>query len=87
MRDGAGKAIQHLDGVPHRVALHGVQHVLHPPVPLHGCPTGRKTGRVVLIARDAPKAELDALLGLLAVPDPEGGTGAGPGGRPAQTSV
>ncbi|MFN3275721.1 MAG: CobW family GTP-binding protein [Paracoccus sp. (in: a-proteobacteria)] len=59
------KAIVHLDGAIQPFVLHGVQHILEPPVPLENWSGDDRTSRVVLIARDMPVDELEASLDLL----------------------
>ena len=46
------KGILHVEGVATPVVVHGVQHVLHPPVHLAAWPGDRPMTRLVLIARD-----------------------------------
>ncbi|MCC5957878.1 MAG: GTP-binding protein [Rhodobacteraceae bacterium] len=59
------KGIVHLQGVPKPFVFHGVQHIFEPPVPLQNWREGESTSRIVIIARDIPKAELDASLEML----------------------
>ena len=59
------KGIVHLEDVPQSFVFHGVQHIFDPPVPLTHWPEGDRTSRVVIIARDMPKSELDESLALL----------------------
>ncbi|GAB6053710.1 GTP-binding protein [Magnetospira thiophila] len=47
------KGVLNLIGAPYPVAVHGVQHMFHPPVPLPGWPEGdSRQSRVVFITRD-----------------------------------
>ncbi len=71
------KAIVHTTDEPHPFAVHGVQHVFHPPVPLPHWPRGDRTSRFVLIGRDLDPALLEDSLAFLrqeagAPGDPEG---------------
>lgn len=59
------KGIVHIEDVPHPFVFHGVQHIFEPPVPLESWAKGDTTSRVVIIARDIPKADLDVSLSLL----------------------
>ncbi len=43
------------------LAVHGVQHVLHPPVRLAGWPDGEPETRLVFIVKDIEKAEIEGL--------------------------
>ncbi|MFN3276631.1 MAG: CobW family GTP-binding protein [Paracoccus sp. (in: a-proteobacteria)] len=63
------KAIVHLEGAAQPFVLHGVQHLLEPPVPLEDWPAGDRTSRVVLIARDLSAEDLEASLDLLRMRD------------------
>lgn len=57
------KGILNLDGMDTPVAIHGVQHVFHPPSPLPAWPAGDpRTSRLVFILRDLdPKVVADGL--------------------------
>lgn len=56
------KGIIKLSDEPQRpVVLHGVQHVLHPPVRLDHWPDGKETSRVVFIVKDIDKAAIEEL--------------------------
>ncbi len=71
------KGIAHIEGAAHPFVFHGVQHIFEPPVPLESWPEGDRTSRVVIIARDMPKSELEDSLSLLALgklPQTESGT-------------
>lgn len=52
------KAVVHVEGMEHPFALHGVQHVFHPPVPLTHWPKGDTVSRIVVIGRDLPPGYL-----------------------------
>jgi G3E family GTPase len=43
------------------VAIHGVQHVLHPPVRLASWPDGKRETRMVFIVKDIPKEAIEGL--------------------------
>ncbi|MBK5927690.1 CobW family GTP-binding protein [Rhodobaculum claviforme] len=59
------KAIVHTTDDPHPFAIHGVQHIFHPPVPLRHWPAGDRTSRFVLIGRDLDRALLEDSLAFL----------------------
>ncbi len=59
------KAIVHTTDDTHPFAVHGVQHIFHPPVPLPHWPSGDRTSRFVLIGRDLDPALLEDSLGFL----------------------
>jgi G3E family GTPase len=62
------KAILNLKGHDRPVAIHGVRHLMHPPVTLSAWPTDDpRTSRLVFITRDLPRRVIeDSLLALLA---------------------
>ncbi len=62
------KGIVHIEGVPTPFVFHGVQHIFDPPVPLTGAAQGDTTSRIVVIARDIPRADLAASLEVLRLP-------------------
>jgi G3E family GTPase len=66
------KGIVHIKDVPTPFVFHGVQHIFEPPVPLESWPKGDTTSRVVIIARDMPKSDLDESLSLLQLQDRPG---------------
>jgi len=54
------KGILNLQGQDRPVAIHGVQHVMHPPTLLAGWPDGDpRTSRLVFITRDLPRAVVE----------------------------
>ena len=59
------KGIVHVEGMPGPFVIHGVQHIFDAPVPLEGWQAGDTTSRVVVIARDIPRPDLEASLDLL----------------------
>jgi G3E family GTPase len=59
------KGIAHIVDVPQPFVFHGVQHIFEPPVPLESWPDGDTTSRVVIIARDIPKSDLEESLAVL----------------------
>ncbi len=59
------KAIIHTTEDPHPFAVHGVQHIFHPPVPLLHWPTGDRTSRFVVIGRDLRRDMLEDSLAFL----------------------
>jgi G3E family GTPase len=64
------KAVIHIEGLDHPFALHGVQHIVHPPVPLPDWPHGDTVSRIVVIGRDLAPGFLDGSLALLRQPPP-----------------
>lgn len=66
------KGIAHIEDVPQPFVFHGVQHIFEAPVPLAGWPAGNTTSRVVLIARDFSKDELQQSLQTLLLRPSEG---------------
>jgi len=62
------KGVIHVEGLAHPFALHGVQHIVHPPVPLPAWPADRTTSRIVVIGRDLPPGWLEANLAILRNP-------------------
>ena len=59
------KAIIHTTDDPHPFAVHGVQHIFHPPVLLPHWPAGDRTSRFVVIGRDLPRDMLQDSLAFL----------------------
>ena len=59
------KGIVHIVDVPKPFVFHGVQHIFEPPVPLENWPEENLTSRVVVIARDISKADLEESLSML----------------------
>jgi len=59
------KAVVHVEGMTHPFALHGVQHVFHPPVALTHWPKGDTVSRIVVIGRDLPPGYLEESLQFL----------------------
>lgn len=59
------KGVVHVEGMEHPFALHGVQHIFHPPVPLTHWPKGDRTSRIVVIGRDLPPGYLAESLAFL----------------------
>lgn len=70
------KGIVHIEDVGKPFVFHGVQHIFEPPVPLESWPTGNTTSRVVVIARDILKSDLEKSLAVLRMrPKPGEATG------------
>lgn len=67
------KGVLDIEGEPAPVAVHGVQHVFHPPAALDGWPDGPRRSRLVVIARDigaaAIKETFEAFVGRRILPD------------------
>lgn len=59
------KGIVHVEDMEWPLVFHGVQHIVDPPVRLTSWSGENTTSRVVLIARDMQKAELEAILNIL----------------------
>ena len=55
------------------LAIHGVQHVFHPPAPLEGWPDDDHTTRIVFITRDMDRHVIEQMLsGVLGIADEKG---------------
>ncbi|KEJ87756.1 CobW family GTP-binding protein [Sulfitobacter donghicola] len=59
------KGILHVEGLEYPFIFHGVQHIFDAPVPFKSWSGTDTTSRVVIIARDMAKAELEASLEML----------------------
>jgi G3E family GTPase len=59
------KGIVHLKGIDTPFVFHGVQHLFDPPAPLLDWPKGDRTSRIVIIARDMTRPELNFSLDML----------------------
>ncbi len=59
------KGIAFIEDARHPFVFHGVQNIFAPPVPLTHRPADDTTTRVVIIARDMPKSDLEESLSLL----------------------
>jgi G3E family GTPase len=59
------KGIVHIGDVPRPFVLHAVQHIVDAPVLLDNWPEGDTMSRVVVIARDTPKSDLEESLAML----------------------
>lgn len=59
------KGVVHVEGMRHPFALHGVQHIFHPPVSLTHWPEGDTISRLVVIGRDLPPGYLAESLAIL----------------------
>jgi G3E family GTPase len=53
------KGILNLSGSPCPVAIHGVQHLVHPPVHLTGWPDNDRRSRIVFIVRGIEPATIE----------------------------
>lgn len=62
------KGIVHVEGVDYPFVFHGVQHIFDAPVPLENWKAESLTSRVVVIARDMDKEDLEASLATLRMP-------------------
>jgi G3E family GTPase len=68
------KGVVSVEGLPGPVVVHGVQHVIHPPVRLAAWPDADQRTRIVFITQNIPQAALQNSLDVLA-------------GRPAEPAV
>lgn len=59
------KGIVFLEGMGKPFVFHGVQHIFDPPVPLENWPEGDTTSRIVVIARDMTREQLQRSLDTL----------------------
>lgn len=59
------KGIVFLKGIAQPFVFHGVQHIFDPPVQLSDWPEGDRTSRIVVIARDVTRKELQDCLDIL----------------------
>jgi G3E family GTPase len=57
------KGIVNVAGEPGPVAIHGAQHVFHPPVTLEGWHGEDRRSRIVFIVRNIPRASIEAVFG------------------------
>jgi G3E family GTPase len=57
------KGILNVDGLDQPVAVHGVQHVFHPPAILEKWPSVDRRSRLVFIAKDVPEQVIKTMLG------------------------
>jgi G3E family GTPase len=60
------KGLVNVSGLPGPVVVHGVQHVIHPPVRLPAWPDADQRTRIVFITQNIPQAALQNSLDLLA---------------------
>jgi G3E family GTPase len=56
------KAVLNVQGSATPVAVHGVQHIVHPPVHLPGWPDDERRSRIVFIVKDLTRAQIEASL-------------------------
>jgi len=56
------KGILNVTGVATPVVIHGVQHIVHPPVHMKAWPDGDRRSRVIFIVRDITKTEIEQSL-------------------------
>ncbi|MEM1431295.1 MAG: GTP-binding protein [Pseudomonadota bacterium] len=59
------KGIVFLEDIETPFVFHGVQHILDPPVPLRDWPAGDRRSRIVIIARDMSRPEIQRSLDML----------------------
>ena len=62
------KGIVHLEDIEKPFVFHGVQHLFDPPVPLHDWIGPSQQSRIVVIARDMTREELEYSLNMLRAP-------------------
>ena len=60
------KGVVSVEGLPGPVVVHGVQHVIHPPVRLAAWPDADQRTRIVFITQNIPQAALQNSLDVLA---------------------
>ncbi|QPM92481.1 CobW family GTP-binding protein [Pseudooceanicola algae] len=73
------KGVVHIEGVPDPFVFHGVQHVFDMPVPIKDWPVDDHQSRIVVIARDLSRPELQRSLDMLRARQPQSN-------QPAETS-
>ena len=56
------KGLLNVPESPVPLAIHGVQHLLHPPVPLEAWPDADRRSKLVLITRDLGREVVETLL-------------------------
>ena len=66
------KGIVFIEGIESPFVFHGVQHIFDRPVPLRDWPEGDTTSRIVVIARDIGRPELQRSLDMLRTRLPQG---------------
>lgn len=59
------KGVVHIEGIPNPFVFHGVQHVFDMPVPVMDWPADDRQSRIVVIARDLSRPELQRSLEML----------------------
>ena len=59
------QSMDRFEGMAKPFALHGVQHIFHPPTPLPHWPEGDSVSRIVIIGRDLPPGYLAESLAFL----------------------
>lgn len=65
------KGLVNVSGLPGPVVVHGVQHVIHPPVRLRAWPDADQRSRIVFITQNIPQAALQNSLNVLAGRPPQ----------------
>jgi G3E family GTPase len=60
------KGVVNVEGLPGPVVVHGVQHVIHPPVRLAAWPDQDQRTRIVFITQNIPRVALQNSLNILA---------------------
>ncbi|MCL4800373.1 MAG: GTP-binding protein, partial [Burkholderiales bacterium] len=66
------KGIVNVAGEAGPVAIHGVQHVFHPPVALEAWHGADRGSRIVFIVRDIPRASIEAVFAAIGALEPAG---------------
>lgn len=66
------KGLLKVDGVAGPVVIHGVQHLMHPPVPLEHWPDEDQQSRLVFITYDIDEADLRETMAILTAPVADG---------------
>ena len=62
------KGILNVDGLDQPVAVHGVQHVFHPPAILEKWPSVDRRSRLVFIAKDVPEQVIKTITDVYLLP-------------------
>ena len=63
------KGVVFLEGIDMPFVFHGVQNIFDPPIPVKTWPSDDTRSRIVLIARDIPRADLESSFDLLRDPE------------------
>ena len=78
------KGIVNVAGEAGPVAIHGVQHIFHPPLKLERWHGAERRSRIVFIVRNIPRASIEALFGAVGMLETAGSRQGTPAGGPAK---